>query len=1056
MSPHGRRKRSAWVSAAVLLQLTLPAAAWAACTGDCDRDGAVRIDELVRAVDLALSAPPAGVESGDVCSLDRDASGSVSVNEIVTAVRRALGGCPKASARRIESEADLIGGPMAVGRVGDYLLANDRIRVVLRDVGREFSFLLTYGGNIVDADVTRPPGEPGRDQFGAMTPQIDMSSTVNVTGIEIAADGSDGRAAVIRTTGVDDLLDAINPADTIRRLGLGELPPSAHDVDLPIEVCTTYRLEPEEDAVRIETAIHNRGDQPLRLYVGDYLNGGGEVDTFGPGTGFGQVLVRPGLPFLAFAGVGGGAGVSYALLPVRWTEDPDIRPGATTFQGIASYSFGPDYASVLREQPPGSFSIDAGQSRSFVRYFAVGRGFVDSVDRIRNRLLGVATGEIRGRVTAGGIAVAGAVVSAARKPGSGRLPLDVVDAARTDSEGRYALRLGPGEYILLARLDGYPYDSLSAAPEQHPVAIDAGRSASADLELPATGRLRVRVADPSGRPLPAKVTLVGTAGSPNLRNGGGFVFPTDIANGGTSIAGIANVLLVGAAGDTGEVPIPPGEYEVVVSHGPEYSAHRERLRLESGATTEVTATLARVVDTAGFVSADFHVHLLNSVDSQVTPQERILTTLAEDVEYFAATDHDFLTNLAPEVARLGVARLVRPVVGQEITMASLGHFNMWPLERDPRRAAGGPIDWGRAGVSPGMDYPSLGSYDLSPAELYAAAPPGAIVQINHINSAPPGSFFDLAGVDTGRIPPQTFTDPGLLRQDPALANLWDDGFTSLELWNRASRHETALLLDANLGDWFNLLNQGRVHTATADSDSHQTAIIQAGGPRSLVASPTDVVAELDDAALADSVRAGRVVCSNAPFVRVELTAGAETAGLALGQERLIGSPSGRARLAIEVQSPIWAEFDTVEVYVDTVPSPVPDTNANGANAPRYVVSPTLTRHAGTDFEIRSVAVDPDIAEAVRLQADLSVDLELERDAWVVVLVRGTDGVSRPLWPINPLDLRAAGNATLDQLTDGNLGEGGNLALAFTNPLFVDVDGNGRFDPSFAMPSAASE
>jgi hypothetical protein len=33
-----------------------------------------------------------------------------------------------------------------------------------------------------------------------------------------------------------------------------------------------------------------------------------------------------------------------------------------------------------------------------------------------------------------------------------------------------------------------------------------------------------------------------------------------------------------------------------------------------------------------------------------------------------------------------------------------------------------------------------------------------------------------------------------------------------------------------------------------------------------------------------------------------------------------------------------------------------------------------------------------------------------------------------------------GNATLANLVDGNLGEGGETVLAFSNPLYVDVDG----------------
>ena len=124
---------------------------------------------------------------------------------------------------------------------------------------------------------------------------------------------------------------------------------------------------------------------------------------------------------------------------------------------------------------------------------------------------------------------------------------------------------------------------------------------------------------------------------------------------------------------------------------------------------------------------------------------------------------------------------------------------------------------------------------------------------------------------------------------------------------------------------------------------------------------------------------------------------------------------------------------------------MPDENLHGVQVPRYEAEPTLVLRAGPDFEVRTVVVDPQVPEARRLEADVDIPLAVEQDTWVVVLVKGTDGVSRPIWPMNPQDLVEEGNATLDDLTDGNLGEGGNPALAFSNPLFIDVDGNGRFD-----------
>ena len=75
---------------------------------------------------------------------------------------------------------------------------------------------------------------------------------------------------------------------------------------------------------------------------------------------------------------------------------------------------------------------------------------------------------------------------------------------------------------------------------------------------------------------------------------------------------------------------------------------------------------------------------------------------------------------------------------------------------------------------------------------------------------------------------------------------------------------------------------------------------------------------------------------------------------------------------------------------------------------------------------------------------------LTQDAWIVAMVRGTDGVSRPLFPVSPNSLRRTGNDTLADLTDGNLGEDGMTTMAFTNPLFVDVDGGGWTAPGLQV------
>lgn len=959
---------------------------------------------------------------------------------------------PRAVARQISDPADLIGGPLAIGRVGDFLIANDRLRAIVRAPGRAMSFALLYGGNIIDADLVRPPGEPGRDNFGAMTPLINLSLTAHVTEVTVVNDGSDGNPAVLRASGVDDLFDAFDLVNAIKAFGFGMVPESTRDRDLPIEIVTEYTLGVGDHAIRIETTIHNLGTTDLTTYVGDLLSPSGEDDTFVPGVGFGDALLYADLPWIAWPGRGASEGVAYGLIPAPLPGAPLIASGFGQ-SGILGVLYGQSFLDTLLVQAPGVFAIPAGERRSFVRYFAVGDGDAGSIGDVRNAIFGVATGTVHGVVTAGGRPAAGAFVSVAERVGD-EVPLAIRAAFRTDAGGRYEGTLPPGNYVVITKLEGHPYDSGTSAPIEHPIIVTAGEATEQDIALPDTARLRVWVRDPQGTALPAKVTVVGFHPAPEPAAGGGtFLFRSDVAQEGEELFGIAAVAFVDQSGDSGDVLLPPAEYEVVVSRGHEYAIHRERVTLTAGATTTVDAVLARVLDTSGFVAADYHVHLINSFDCAVTRDDRIRTMAAEGVEYFVASDHDFVTDLRPDIERLGLGDHLASVVASEVTTFNLGHFNAWPFERDPASHIGGAIDWGRAGMAPGEDFPALGSFDLSPGELFAAmrsritsGTGGGVVQINHINDGSLG-LFALAGIDSAAVPPRSFTPPELIRQNPAITNLYDDGYDTLELWVVGNRSQTSQLRGANLGDWFNLLNQGIIKAATADSDTHSTAVVQAGGPRNYVASSTEAPRDLDDAELAASVREGRLIATNAPFVRVELEGdGGAVAGHAVGRPRLVPATAGTATLRIHVESPAWAEFDTIEVFANAETIAMPDRNLHGVEVPRYDAEPTRLLHAGTDFTVRRIAVEPDIPGAERLEADVELSLPVETDTWVVVLVRGTDGISRPIWPMNPQDLEAGSNASLDDLTDGNLGEGGNTALAFTNPLFLDADGDGRFDP----------
>lgn len=97
-----------------------------ACPGDCDGNGIVSVDEIVRGVVIAAG----GLDIGACTAFDVNGDGRVTVDELVAAVRRALEGCtgngaesvcggpitsaPKLCALRIEPSRVQSGGTITV------------------------------------------------------------------------------------------------------------------------------------------------------------------------------------------------------------------------------------------------------------------------------------------------------------------------------------------------------------------------------------------------------------------------------------------------------------------------------------------------------------------------------------------------------------------------------------------------------------------------------------------------------------------------------------------------------------------------------------------------------------------------------------------------------------------------------------------------------------------------------------------------------------------------------------------------------------------------------
>jgi len=696
-----------------------------------------------------------------------------------------------------------------------------------------------------------------------------------------------------------------------------------------------------------------------------------------------------------------------------------------------------------------------GDAITMTRWFVVGDGSVASVATARDAILGITSGTLNGTVTSGGAALANADVAVVRAPITGGTTTNVIDHFRTDANGRYSGTLAAGSYTVRANKDG----RLFGTPDPANVAIAAGGTVTQDFSLPPAGALDVRVTDETGAPVPAKVQLVGFDPSPDPRSTQDIAGQIHNAMGvfGDTTQdglpfGLAGVWFADKDGRTGVVEVEPGSYRLYVSRGPRWSLFSADITITPGVTAGVEAKITQVIDTPGFIAGDFHIHAIDSPDSEVTRTERVATQLAEGIDFFTPSEHDIRVDFAPTIAAMGVGNLIATAPSAEITTFDYGHFNSWPITVDPTQVNGGSVDWGRAGVAPGQDFPSLGSYGLSPKEIFDAAhadPKPNLIQINHIDTFfnSTGLDIDTAEGDTG--PPTSHMPAAARRLDPSVPNFFDTGFDALELWNGSQ----TIFLGENIGDWFNMLNQGITRTGVADSDTHERRT-NGGAVRTWVAStvsaPADLPAQADT--LAANIVSGWAIGTNAPFFTPTITAAStgETAGLNVGQATLLRTTDGNVDLHLDIKSPLWAGFDRIEVYVNNAPQRW-DHDNNAATRMRYRVIPNVTMNAGADFVVTIVEDIPDFPGAGHREASVNIPLTgLTEDSWVVVLVRGTPGVSRPLFPVLPYSIDHATNATLADLVDGNLGEGGETALAFSNPLYVDVDGNGWTAPGVRL------
>ena len=227
-------------------------------------------------------------------------------------------------------------------------------------------------------------------------------------------------------------------------------------------------------------------------------------------------------------------------------------------------------------------------------------------------------------------------------------------AGRTTAKGRLRFLAPPGSYK--ASIAGPGRGTVEVALEV------AGGTNQFDIRLPACGYVTAKITGEDGQPIPCKVAFHGVEGTESP-----FFGPDTLA------FAIHNLRYTADGAFRQE--IAPGDYEVIISRGPEYDAVFQKITVERGRETLVTAKLKRVVDTKGWVSSDFHSHSSPSGDNTSSQLGRVLNLLCEHIEFAPCTEHNRIDSYAPHLARLKAAHHMATCTGME--------FDRQPAAREP-------------------------------------------------------------------------------------------------------------------------------------------------------------------------------------------------------------------------------------------------------------------------------------------------------------------------------------------------------------------------------------
>ncbi len=449
-------------------------------------------------------------------------------------------------------------------------------------------------------------------------------------------------------------------------------------------------------------------------------------------------------------------------------------------------------------------------------------------------------------------------------------------------DGVSTVHLPQGNYRLKAKAIGH---------EATEVVLNVTESAAKHVvQLGSATSVKLKVTGQDGSDIPCKVTFFGKSdGSGNAT--------TDPVFGIDSQSGSVGNCVYSADG-TIHRSIPPGVYDVLISRGPEYDVEYREIDLKAGQMGDLSATLKRVVDTTGWVSAELHSHSSPSGDNTSDQLGRVENLICEHLEFAPCTEHQRIESYDDQLAILGAERFMATCTGMELTgsILPINHQNAFPLNWSPyAQDGGGPRTDNQDPVN---QIARLAMWDDGSKK---------VVQTNHPNMQQMLRDRNLDGEEDGGF-------SGMLEfMDVIEIHPPEMIFLDAE--------ETAELKNPNTNrmlPWMNLIGSGKRIPGVVNTDAHYNWH-GSGSLRNWIRCSTDIPAKISTDEMTERLEAGQVIMSTGPFMSVQLKHPDLTVAAEVGDAVEIAT--GDASLDVKIQCANWLDVNRVEVFVNGISRP---------------------------------------------------------------------------------------------------------------------------------------